>query len=116
MTIRPCFLCCVSVSCAIRQVTDTGTRVRVWLKKIMFSFVEMVQRIQNLEAEVEDARTQIGGTTVRVTVIEQNVAEGTANISNETKRKLNITTYKGFQQCARLLKFPRTNMKTGASS
>ena len=45
---------------------------------------------------MEEARTQIRGTAARVTVVEQNVANGTANISNETKRRLNITTYKGF--------------------
>ena len=59
-------------------------------------FVEMVQRIQNLEVLMEEARTQIRGTPARVTVVEQNVSNGTANISNETKRRLNITTYKGF--------------------
>ena len=34
LTFRPCSLCCVSVSCACRQVTDMWTLVYVWHRKI----------------------------------------------------------------------------------
>ena len=37
VTVRPCSLCCVSVSCVLRLATDMLTLVNVWLKKILRS-------------------------------------------------------------------------------
>ena len=37
VTLRPCSLCCVSGTCAFRQVTDMETCVNIWLKKILLS-------------------------------------------------------------------------------
>ena len=37
VTVRPCSLCCVSVSCVRRLATDMLTLVNVWLKKILRS-------------------------------------------------------------------------------
>ena len=37
VTVRPCSLCCVSVSCVLRLATDMLTLVIVWLKKVLRS-------------------------------------------------------------------------------
>ena len=57
---------------------------------------EMAQRIQNLEAFMEEATAHFKGTNARVTMVEQAMANDTANVSADRKKRLNITTYKGF--------------------
>ena len=57
---------------------------------------EMAHSILNLEAFMEEATAHFKGTNVRVTVVEQAMANDTANVSADRKKRLNITTYKGF--------------------